>query len=110
MFDLFTSLNLFIISLIDHLPAELLSGVENGDNLFAWKWDHLFDNSITFIHSQYHKGFDDRFHDVRQIVQENGFGYERYNIPTKDGYILGLDRVLPQYPCNDNVTRPVVLL
>ena len=40
------------------------------------------------------KDIDDRNHDVKTIVTENGFGFEEHTVTTEDGYILTLHRVL----------------
>lgn len=52
---------------------------------------------------------DDRNHDVKQIVRENGFDFEEHEVTTEDGYILKVHRVLPgMNPKPKNA--PVVLL
>jgi hypothetical protein len=35
----------------------------------------------------------DAFKSLKEIVHENGFKYEEYNVTTSDGYILGLYRI-----------------
>ena len=64
-----------------------------------WDWDFtaLFRSAMSSLHSTLSDllHFDDRFHSVEEICLENGFGYESFNITTKDGYILRLDHVLP---------------
>jgi len=51
---------------------------------------------------------DDRYKSFRQIVEENGFIYEEYDVTTEDGYILGLHRILS--PHNPNNGPPVLLM
>lgn len=79
-----------------------------------WNWDFgaLFHRAIKTLNTQLELvlDFDDRFHSVEQICNENGFGYESFNITTKDGYILRLDHVLPSNVSRDDKQRPVVLL
>lgn len=41
------------------------------------------------------KDIDDRKHNVKQIVEENGFGFEEHHVITDDGYNLTLHRILP---------------
>ena len=39
---------------------------------------------------------DDRKHTIKQIIEENGFGFEEHNTITDDGYILALHRITPK--------------
>ena len=56
-------------------------------------------------------GFDDRFHNISVICQENGFDHRGYNVTTEDGYILTLDRIAPYgKKVDDDFEAPVILL
>ena len=44
----------------------------------------------------YRKDPDDRNKNVQQIVEENGFKFQAYNVTTDDGYINGLHRIVPE--------------
>lgn len=39
--------------------------------------------SLIFV-----QAFEDRNHEMKEIVEENGFVYEKHHVTTKDGYIL----------------------
>ena len=41
----------------------------------------------------YANNIDDRKHSMKQIVEENGFTFEAYDVTTEDGYVLGLHRI-----------------
>ena len=50
--------------------------------------------SILFIQLCFAaKDIDDRFHTIREIVEENNYSFEEHNITTDDGYILSIHRV-----------------
>ena len=42
-------------------------------------------------------GPDDRLNGVQQIIEENGFTYEAYNVTTEDGYINLVQRIVPKH-------------
>jgi hypothetical protein len=37
--------------------------------------------------------FDDRFHNIKEVAEENNYTFSEYNITTVDGYILSLHRI-----------------
>ena len=39
--------------------------------------------------------FDDRFANMSEIIEENGFIFEEHNVMTEDGYILTMHRIPP---------------
>lgn len=49
--------------------------------------------------------FDDRTHNGKQIVEENGFKYEEFEVETDDGYLLNLQHIKPK-----KEGAPVVLM
>ena len=53
---------------------------------------------------------DDRYHNISQIVKENGFIFEEHEVTTEDGYILMLHRIRANTSTSENATQPVVLL
>ena len=45
-------------------------------------------------HKKYKKkGFKEKKHDVKQIIEENGFKFESHSTTTADGYILTMHRI-----------------
>ena len=70
-------------------------------------WMDEFSQSNTQLSDR----IDDRYHNVSQIVEENGFIFESHDVHTKDGYILGLHRVVdPNITTSDGSSKPAVLL
>mgnify|MGYP004417252226 CR=1 FL=1 len=50
--------------------------------------------SILFIQLCFAaRDIDDRFHTIREIVEENNYSFEEHNVTTDDGYILSIHRV-----------------
>ena len=39
---------------------------------------------------------DDRFHNISQIIEENGFVFEQHEVQTEDGYLLTVHRLYLQ--------------
>ena len=54
--------------------------------------------------------FDDRYHNISQIAEENGFIFEEYEVVTEDGYILMLHRIRENTTSSDSDQKPIVLL
>jgi len=78
--------------------------------------EQLFDiKSESVVHTSQYGSFkapglkaadiDDRWHDVKTIVEENGYKFESHEVVTSDGYILTMHRI-PSGVKN----APVVLL
>lgn len=53
--------------------------------------------------------FDDRFHTIQQVVEENNYTYGEYNVTTKDGYILTMHRVTKGPVNADNKAYPILI-
>lgn len=52
--------------------------------------------------------FDDRFKNIQEIIEENGFTFEAHNVTTEDGHILTMHRIPPFANATGN-NRPVLL-
>jgi lysosomal acid lipase/cholesteryl ester hydrolase len=49
---------------------------------------------------------DDRYANIQQIIEENGFIFEEHTVTTEDGYILKMHRIVPADGAH---SRPILL-
>jgi lysosomal acid lipase/cholesteryl ester hydrolase len=71
-------------------------------NLIQYIPDSPLLRDILDVSTPY-QDFDDRYHDAKQIVEENGLPFESHTVTTSDGFKLGLHRIA-------NPGKPVVFL